>query len=190
MCVAILCTAGTRLTDKQIRDGWEFNEDGGGFAYVKEGRVYVDKGYMDVEPFIEAYNVAATEYCQYSPFLVHMRIATSGNTDAKNTHPFRVKNGAVIHNGILFHPNGDMAGSGKDKNSDTFVLAAALFNVLVKDDVKAAKESLCKDIGYSNKLVFLYDDGEYVIVNEDRGFWDKGIWFSNSSCVPNTRSKY
>lgn len=163
--------------------GWVSNPDGGGFAYVNEkGEVVIEKGFMKYGAFQKAYEQAAEKYADNSPFLVHMRITTSGGTNPYNTHPFQVKGGAMIHNGVLFSPTGKLAeGKGKNTKSDTHVLTTVLHNVLTRDDVKAARDAIGDVIGY-NKLAFLYDNKEFVIVNEDFGSWDKGIWYSNDSC--------
>ena len=183
MCVAILTTAGKVLTEDQLFSGWRVNGDGGGFAYVKDDKVVIEKGFMNYNAFKSAYSLAAEQFAEDSPFLVHMRIRTSGNTNANNCHPFAIKGGALIHNGIMFTPSGDRAGKDPtDRKSDTRVFAESLFNILQLEDVKRAQEGIRKAIGWGNKVAFLYDSKDYVIVGESAGMWNDGIWYSNSSC--------
>lgn len=187
MCIAILTQPGKSLTNTQLWRGWSGNKDGGGFAYVADGKVVISKGFLKYNDFQAAYEEAVEKYGKESPFLVHMRIGTSGGNTENNTHPFAFKPtsgpaGALIHNGIMFTPAGEWRGPKDDRKSDTRVFAAALNNILVLEDVKAAKEALGKAIGGGNKLAFLYDDKSWVIINEDEGYWDDGIWYSNSGC--------
>lgn len=183
MCIAVVCKPGKILTNEKLFRGWTGNPDGAGFAYVKDGKVEIEKGFMKYNDFQKAYTAASDKYAAESPFLVHMRITTSGGTNSYNTHPFRVKGGAMIHNGILFTPTGPQAkGVDNQRKSDTHLMTTVLHNVLVREDVLLAKEAIGKAIGGGNKLCFLYDDAEVVIVNEDAGDWIDGIWYSNSSC--------
>lgn len=181
MCVAIVQQAHARLDRPALLAGWNQNPHGAGMAYVVDGKVRIDKGYMTYDSFLKAYEQAVDRYGSTSAFLIHMRIRTSGDTDKHNTHPFAVKGGAMIHNGILFTPTGKHA-EGKKKPSDTKVVANTLHNLLVKEDIILAKPEIERVIGY-NKFAFLYDDGEFVIMNEELGDWDRGIWYSNNSCA-------
>lgn len=183
MCIALVQTPATRIPDYQLRRGWDTNPDGGGFAYVHDGKTVIQKGYMKYDDFYRAYNEAIDKYGENSPFLVHLRIGTSGSKSPSNTHPFPIKGGAMIHNGILFTPTGNRAGPAHDRKSDTRVVAESLHNILVLSDIKKASAAIEDAIGSSNKLCFLYDDGSTHIIGEKQGFWDKGIWHSNSSCT-------
>lgn len=185
MCVAILCKPGAILTDTQLNEGWNSNSHGAGFAFVnpETNKVQVQKGFMKRDEFMTAYKAAAAQYSADTPFLVHMRIRSAGDSGPKNTHPFRVKNGAMIHNGTMFSPTGERAGKEGDRYSDTRVFATTLHNVLDLESVKRAEKGILNEIGATNKLVFLYDDKQYYIVNESSGIWEDNIWYSNSySC--------
>lgn len=143
---------------------------------------------MEYNPFQKAYRKAVESYGHDNPMLVHMRIRTSGTTGPKNTHPFRVKGGAMIHNGIMFTPAGKRIGNPNDERSDTRVFCEDLHNILELDSVKKAAEGIHAAIGRGNKLCFLYDGGETFIIGEDNGMWDKGIWYSNGGCGVNRYS--
>lgn len=186
MCVAVLTTPGHMLSREQLRKGWAINSDGGGFAFVDDGEVRIMKGYLEEDAFINAYTHFAEKFAGESPFLIHMRIRTSGTVSAKNCHPFPIKNGALIHNGIMFTPSGERAGTKNDLKSDTRVFAENLYNILELEQVKKAEERILKAVGHSNKIAFLYNNKEYFIMNEGAGQWQnddkKDIWMSNSSC--------
>lgn len=185
MCVAILCKTGAVLPEQQLKSGWESNSHGAGFAFVDPAtnKVTIRKGFMKYMDFKDALYAATAKYSEVSPFLVHMRIRSAGDDGPKNTHPFRIKNGAMIHNGTMFSPTGKRSGTEGDRYSDTRIFAQTLHNILDLDSVKKAEKAILNEIGSSNKLVFLYDDKQYHIVNESSGIWDGDIWHSNSySC--------
>ena len=182
MCVAILSKPNSIIPEPRLAQGWKANSDGGGFAYVNEdNKVVIEKGFMEYEPFRDSYMKAAGRYAETSPMLVHLRIRTSGNTSPANCHPFHIKDGAMIHNGIMFTPTGDRAGSAHDRKSDTRVFAEALYNILKLEHVKNAAKELRSAIGYGNKLAFLYNNKEYFILGESDGYWLNDIWYSNIS---------
>lgn len=183
MCIAVVTKPGFAIKDADLYRGWTSNRDGGGFAYVQDGKVRIKKGFMQYNDFQRAYRDAVDKFAADSHFLVHMRIGTSGGKTPKNTHPFPVSGGAMIHNGVMFYPTGKRAGHEGDRRSDTRVFAEDLFNILRLEDLKKAKDNLKKAIGGGNKLCFLYDNNEVIIVGEEAGFWREGIWYSNSSCV-------
>ena len=187
MCIAILTTGNSRVPKENLEKGWRSNPDGGGIAYIKDGKVNVEKGLMTLEAFLAAYDAAHVQSDAGTSMLIHFRIGTSGLKSANNTHPFEVKpqrgpKGAMIHNGILFRPAGAWTGPDSDRFSDTRVLVASTNNLLALEQVQQNKAEIAKAIGHSNKLVFLYDDNSHVIVNETAGFWHDGMWFSNGTC--------
>lgn len=183
MCVAILTTPGNRVTNERLWQGWTRNKDGGGFAYVDpdKKKVVISKGFLSYNEFQKAYDEAVAKFGATSPFLIHMRVRTSGDINDNNTHPFEIKGGALIHNGILFSPTGKDIGPPDDRKSDTRVFAERLFNILDFESVKETKLELEKAINY-NKIAMLYDSGDYVILNESKGNWTDGVWYSNNAC--------
>lgn len=187
MCIAILTTGNSKVPEENLRTGWRANPDGGGIAYIKDGRVVVNKGIMNVEEFIKSYEDAHIQSDAGSSMLLHFRIGTSGLKSQNNTHPFAIKpqkgpHGAMIHNGVMFKPAGAWTGPADDAFSDTRVFCNANNNILALEAVQNNKAALLTAIGNHNKLVFLYDDNTHVIVNEQAGFWHDGMWFSNRTC--------
>lgn len=184
MCVAIFQHKGAVIPRLNLQKGFNGNRDGAGFCYVdpETQKVKIERGFMKFEALEEAYYAAVKEYGEVSPFLVHMRIRTSGHISAKNTHPFPIRGGAMIHNGTFFSPSKKYQGPTDDLKSDTRVLAEHLHDVLTYEDVLAAQERILGAVGRFNKMVFLYDDGRHLILNEKAGVWADNIWYSNSSC--------
>lgn len=182
MCVALLTKPGASISNDQLWRGWQINSDGGGFAYVKDDKVVIEKGFLKYNDFQRAYATASDKYGHESPFLVHMRIRTSGATNANNCHPFPIKGGALIHNGVMFTPTGNRAGKAPDLKSDTRVFAESLYNILQLEHIKKEQLAIRQAIGYGNKICFLYDNKEYFILGESAGMWIDDVWHSNSSC--------
>jgi predicted glutamine amidotransferase len=184
MCVAILQKAGTELTPSQLFQGWSSNPHGGGFAYVNpNNEVEIKQGYLHYNVFEKAYREAVRLHGKNGPMLVHMRIRSAGDMGAKNCHPFKIKGGAMIHNGTMFYPSTDRAQSkSRDRKSDTRIFAETFHNILDLESMQHAENDILNAVGRSNKLVFLYDGGDYIILNEKQGMWRDDIWFSNSSC--------
>lgn len=183
MCVAIYSPSGKPVPNDMLWAGWGINGDGAGFAYVdpEAKKVVVRKGFMRYNDFQKAYAEACAAHPN-TPFIVHMRIKTSGLINGNNTHPFAIKGGAMIHNGSFFTPGGKYLGPKEDLKSDTRVFAENLFNILTYEDVVAAEKDILSAVGSYNKMVFLYDDGRAHIMNEKGGVWIDDIWYSNGSC--------
>ena len=177
MCIAICAPAGKVVEAPTLVTCHNSNPDGAGFAYIKDGKVELSKGFFKIGEFIPAYHKIAEKYGQDNPMLLHFRIATEGKVNAANCHPFRVKGGALVHNGMLW---GTKAGLDAEF-SDTRSFAQRLYNELRYDVVKASIKELTDAISW-NKLAMLYDNGEYIRI----GKWheDSGIWYSNEGYQP------
>lgn len=184
MCVAILTKPGAFVPKLGLANGFSSNRDGAGYAYVDPDakKVVIKKGFMLYNDLEKSYYADVEKYAEHSPFLVHMRIRTSGHVSPANCHPFKIKGGAMIHNGSLFYPDKEHIGTPEDRKSDTRVFAEVLHNILTFEDVKAAEDAILGSVGRYNKLAFLYDDGRYHIMNERAGSWKDDVWYSNDSC--------
>ena len=180
LCIAIVQTPGSIVTDKQLRNCFDNNSDGCGFAYVQEDHVGHRKlkifKTMDFDTFLRKYKRALSNNLD-SPFLIHFRIATHGTVDTFNCHPFFInKNVAFIHNGII-------SGIGTDKlMSDTQLFNEKVLKKLPKDFYKhESYKLLIEKFIVGSKLMTLDIDGHVTIFNEASGHWKEGVWFSNHS---------
>ena len=175
MCIAIMKSESKKINKATLQRCYNANPDGAGFMYAEDKKLTVKKGYFTFKDFYKEYKPHENKQV-----LLHFRIKTHGPIDKKNCHPFLVNNGlGFIHNGII-------SGYGDNKESDTIAFNNAILKKLV---AKHGNNSLFDDpmvelienvIGYS-KLVFLDRHGNYKIMNEDKGEWKDGIWYSNSS---------
>lgn len=181
MCIAILSKAGKVVSDGNIARSAGRNRDGGGFAYVDKdnGKVKIRKGFMTAAEFLKAYHETLEQgHGENNPMMLHFRIATLGKVGTDNCHPFVVPNGALIHNGSLWTGGG--YGSSDVEKSDTREFAERISVNLTPEILRKSQVALELEVGY-NKLAFLFDEGEYVILNETSGSWDDGVWYSNNT---------
>jgi glutamine amidotransferase len=176
MCLAIYKPAGAEVTEEHLRNGFSNHSDGAGFAWAADGKLHVVKGIFDVEEVIKQYELIK-EY----PCLIHFRKATHGKIDKTNCHPFLFNDGklALIHNGVL------SIKCTIDGMSDTFHFIKLVLepmvkrnNVPINDD--ALQYLLSTSIG-SDKMVIMDGDGNAYVINENKGKWEGGVWYSNTS---------
>ena len=179
MCIAILKPKDKILSKELLKTCSDNNKDGCGFAYCNKGTVFINK-YMDFEDFYKDYKKVENK----SNMLIHFRIATHGKVEVDNCHPFKLNNRmALIHNGVI-------SGYGvKESKPDTVdFIEKVIGNISYKMWNNPSFRTLVGDaIGYS-KLAILDKSGKYFIINEDKGEWVDGVWFSNNSYKSKTYS--
>ena len=172
MCIAILKPQGKSLSRELLYNCYTNNPDGCGFAYHTGDDVVINK-FMDFEDFYKEY----VKYDGKYTMLIHFRIATHGAIELDNCHPFVLNHRmALIHNGVITG-YGDKA----TKSDTRDFIDKVIGNISWK---MWKNQSFCElvgnAIGYS-KLAILDKTGGYVIINEQKGLWEDGVWFSNSS---------
>ena len=175
MCIAIMKSANKKISKSTLRRCYDANPDGAGFMYAEDKQLVVNKGYFTFKEFYKEYKPHGDKQV-----LIHFRIKTHGPIDKDNCHPFLVNSGlGIIHNGII-------TGYGSSIKSDTIEFTESILQKIV---AKHGNNSLFDDpmvelienvIGYS-KLVFLDRHGNYTIMNEKKGNWNDGVWYSNMS---------
>lgn len=175
MCIAIVAPAGKLVKETTLLECNANNPDGAGFAYIKDGKVEISKGFFKIGQFIAEYKKKAEAFGKDNPMLLHFRIATQGKVNAPNCHPFPIRGGAIIHNGSLWYKRGEQ------EKSDTREFAERMYNNLSYDVVKAALPEVTEALQW-NKLAMLYDDGQYIRIG--KWYEDEGIWYSNETYRP------
>src|SRR5690348_4415363 len=99
MCCAILSLPNSNISKEHLENAFSNNDDGAGFAYIKDGKVVIEKGFFTFESFWNAYTLAELND---KISLIHFRIGTSGGQDQLNCHPWEVNEEVVMmHNGVL-----------------------------------------------------------------------------------------
>ena len=171
---------------QHIRNAWEDNADGAGYAYVdvEKKELVIKKGWTDCEDFIRAYHEDMTNN-PLSNGLCHLRWASAGDVNSENCHPFELNtingNTALIHNGTIHKMNAK-----KDGDSDTKMFAKYL-DELPDDFIysEGTLKLLDKFIGQS-KVVLLDEENTITFINESLGEWVEDIWYSNDYWKPET----
>lgn len=188
MCIAILKPANVAIGDDVLTRCFQRNSDGGGYMYTDSGRVVIRKGFFTIERFMEAYHKDVEEHGHRSPFGIHFRIATSGKVDKSNGHPHRIAHDCgLIHNGIL-----PLKVDKDSTESDTAIFVRAVVRNLPPDwrDYEAVPWLIDYFCGYHNKMVFLWGDGRHLIINEKKGEWHEGVWYSHGGFREYAMTKY
>ena len=178
MCIAIYKPEGKVLSQATLKECYDANPDGAGFMYAEDKKLHIQKGFFSYDSFYKAYKDHETKQA-----VLHFRIKTHGKIDTTNCHPFTVNSSlAFVHNGII-------SGFGDANHSDTIGFNHGVLQPLVN---KWGNLALFQDpiinliegrIGYS-KLIFLDRHGNHKIMNEGKGQWDDGVWYSNNSYKP------
>lgn len=181
MCIAILNTIDP-IAEQTLINCYENNSDGNGLLWSENGQLKTFKNF-DLNEFLDKYyEIRKTVK---TPIAIHFRIATSGQIDLTNCHPFIVnKNLAFIHNGII--PN-----LGNTHYSDTYLFNEYVLKTLQNNFLysRQIKEKISKEIGYS-KLVFLDSDARYTLINENLGHWHEDNWYSNDSYTYSSNNQF
>ena len=183
MCLLTYFPPNVQPDTDALWNGTVSNHDGHGFAIVSRGALIVRHG-MNGDEMIELFASMRKRHAD-GPALFHSRFGTGGSYTRFNCHPFRFKGDrrtVVGHNGVLPET---CQPDRKDKRCDTRFAAETLFPKgfgHLSNPVN--RDRLGDFIGKSNKLVILtvnpaYDQSAYII-NEDRGIWEDGVWYSNT----------
>lgn len=180
MCIISVEPKGLRNNKQTLERMNSCNDDGVGFAF-STGKKIVIKKYRDFDKFYKNYSQCKNLYGKQSAFMVHFRIKTHGtNKGVYNVHPFRV------NKNLVFSHNGTIQNVGEShKKSDTRLFNENILRRLSDNFLqdKTQRKLIETFIGYS-KLAFITLGGRYEILNEQKGLWSGGMWYSNESFKP------
>ena len=175
MCVAVLKPKNSKIDDKTMEKCWETNPDGGGFMYVNDNKIIIRKEVDSFEKYISMYR--KHERLVDTDFILHFRIATSGLIDVANTHPHKVNDDVyMVHNGVI-----DRCSVADSEISDTMKFCKFISNL--PNNFTGNKSMIELITGYigTDKMIFLNRNGDIKIVNENKGIWKDGNWYSNGN---------
>ena len=192
MCIIAVKPKGVEPPSKEIlKTMFERNSDGAGVAYNQNNKLYIVKGLMTKDDFIQICESIPKE----SAVIYHARIQTSGGICKELTHPFPITNDikkqrktflkidkgeAIAHNGIFSEFEK------KELNNDTTQFISNYLYSLKKmkdkigesvldDDLELIINKLC---GCSNKIAIINEKGQ--IRRYGSGWiYDNGIYYSN-----------
>ena len=208
MCVAVYKPIGVELpTKEELYNCYLRNQDGAGFAFYRNGKINIKKGYMDFKSF---YNDFCNEnFSKNENVFIHFRIATHGLVDGGNTHPFPITddfnkmrnteisyNGkCLIHNGV-FHYGDALIKSYSKIISDTMLFSKLLFDELnnhnglfdKKIETLGLEESVTRGIIENNsdnlalikKINSELGYSKIAIMNEDGSVNHFGNWINHN----------
>ena len=193
MCVLAVASKGAVFSRDVLNAMFYANDDGAGWAYAKDGKIYFSKGYTNVNKFIKAVQKLPTDVER----MVHCRIATHGGVCKALTHPFPIStdygkmemlNGVLSRGYILAH-NGILSNFNPPKgHSDTEELVRCLANIksdIMGDDMRDIINALVS----GSRVAILNTDGK---INRYGTGWTQigGIWFSNTHFKYYTQTYY
>jgi ribosomal protein L37AE/L43A len=190
MCIIIAKNKGVNIPSNEIiTNCFQSNPDGAGIAYCKAGQTFVtiEKGFLTLEIFqnkLKSLNLGKNDIAIY-----HFRLATHGQSDAGNCHPFSISRKlselkrlylktsiAVAHNGIF----GNMPLSNEYSDTQKFIaFILAAINTDRNLDNSSFLELLKGYCANSSKLIFLTPKKIYTVGNFITDT-KTGLLFSNS----------
>lgn len=176
-----------------LANGAAMNPDGHGYALITGNTLTTGHG-LDPDVVIDEFAELRARYSD-GPALFHSRLATHGDTDLSNCHPFAVggnQRTALAHNGTLpakVHPvDGDPRCDTRITAED--YLPGQPFGSL---DSWVGRHGFERWLG-DDKMVLLSVDPDYkhraYIFNEHYGHWADGIWYSNETYQLNDWSRH
>ena len=185
MCVIAFSPKGTDIPSiQQIKQMWQHNPDGAGYAYVnKKGKVVFKKGFMTLDSLLA--DLEAPERFKSTNFALHFRIGTSGKNDQATCHPFPVSNcfgdlrktsgeadSVLFHNGVL-----SKGGVASPLASDTQDFVIAMYPLFRKFNRSKARDYFIEELIEGSRLLVLYKNNAFKMF----GKWEKDgdIWVSN-----------
>lgn len=209
MCMLTYFPEGQQPDAERLLNGTVYNNDGHGFAIVDPDNLelIIRKG-MDPELLVAEFVRMRAEFPN-GPAMFHSRWGTGGTVSEYNCHPFNVHDRwsaheqnldddgnwdfpAVIgqtvlgHNGIL-----QVEQEKTDLRSDTRMACEEIIGEWYDLADERDRDALADWIGTGNKFVILTVDPRFdrhaYIINEKRGVWDEGVWYSNHDYIGYTK---
>jgi hypothetical protein len=201
MCVVAASYKGVGIPPKPtMKDMYESNPDGAGFAYTLNKRVYIEKGFMTYDEFTKAlddledklkvkYNLTLKDIS----IVFHFRIGTHGPNSPELTHPFPISAQKKHFDALDLYTDVVMAHNGIIRSvtpitdwSDTTQYIKDVLHPLYLDNKDFYKsehiQRLMDNTINGSRLVFLDKHGELTYI----GDWEEskeagleGIKFSN-----------
>lgn len=170
MCVIIIVPKGETITRKELKDAWETNPDGAGFAYNSCGRIYFQKGFMNFKTYWNTIKKIMGKV----DLLLHLRIATNPTINKQQTHPYKLGNprklrgvtkqpvicmNGVINNQHEYKNMNDTMSYIKDHRQAFEVINQDILNIIESDTQSKWAVVTPEDIIISKR--FIKSEGKY-----------------------------
>ena len=191
MCIICVSKKGVpQPTTETIKNMFENNNHGAGYMHVKDGKVVIHKGFMELDEFLT--QIEKEKFTADDVVVYHFRISTQAGVNPEMTHPFPLTEEVrylkaldlecacgIAHNGIIQITST----RGKTDMSDTalFIKKYAHHILRTPDDLKKPEvlQILAHLIGHS-KLAILDGSGYVATVGNFIKAAD-GLLYSNST---------
>ena len=193
MCIIVCKDKGQKMPNEEtLRRCFIRNNDGAGFAYNLNNKVYIKKGFLTFDELQKALKTLQEQVkIEDVGLVIHFRIGTAGTNGAGNTHPYPLTNKwwkykttdmttgvAVFHNGIIngYSPNKE----NKHDFNDTQLYIMKRLAKMPQNFYK--KEKWLNVIGTETGSRFAFIDAQGNIYRAGTGWvTDEGIHYSNST---------
>ena len=186
MCMLCVIPPHTIPTRERLENSALNNPHGFGFgiAIPSENRIHVERT-MNPDTSINRFIELRAKYPEgYAVW--HARLATHGNTNVDNCHPFRVGKDNLTylaHNGILPVLETDAVRSDTRIFAEDTLPAMGGVSVLDNDQVM----NVLEDFTSGSKVAILTLNPaakqQIYVLHHDKGWFDEtGVWWSNDSC--------
>ena len=180
MCIIAVKPIGEELMERRILENcFNYNNDGAGLMYNLDGKVYIEKGYMNFKNFYNRLLELDKKIGLKDRGLVlHFRISTSGGVSSQNCHPFPISNNGkdlktlnfvtdigVAHNGII---SNYIPPKGSSYSDTQLFIKNYLYDIKKEHEDFLTNPSLLfaieKTVG--SKLCFLDGEGNITLVGK------------------------
>lgn len=192
MCIAIYSPKGNDIPcEEYLRNCFDNNSDGAGFAFNHNGHVEIVKGFMNWNDFHQTFSDYASKFDFKSKgVLLHFRIATHGKVNASNCHPFPVTDKdkqlkksksccdfACVHNGII-----SLTADKEKSCSDTYIFVRDYLSKISSNKgwfKNKANIKLIENL-INSKMAILNGNGDIIATDGFKKSSD-GNFYSNES---------
>ena len=189
MCIIVYKPTGIENPSwATLHQCFDYNNDGAGFMYAKNGKVYIQKGFMSWNSFKKAFKPFKNR--TDLPLVMHFRITTHGGTEKGLCHPFPLTSNVtelkatksvtdigIAHNGFI-----SMTSYATNGASDTSEFIRKYASTIITSPQwyrnPNANRVLAEVIG--SKMLVLSNDGHGEVVG-DGWVEENGVMFSNNT---------
>lgn len=175
MCLLIVNpTKGELIPLEYFINADDNNPDGIGIAYSNNKRLIIKKFLVEKAEDVWKYYKKVKENTK-SNIVIHFRFSTGGLIDENNIHPIPINRKlCVSHNGVFTHIKPSKTNS-DTKNFSIFLSKIKNIETLIYD--KSFHSPLNQYL--KEKLVFLDNNGKYLILSSDKFHTLNGNFYSN-----------
>ena len=144
MCIIVFIPKNETITKTEVKEMWEVNSDGAGYAYNTGKKVHFQKGFMTFKQYWKAIEKLIGK----RDLVLHLRIATNPTINKEQTHPFKLGNvrklkgvtkqplicmNGIIHNQHEYKNMNDTQSYIKDHKQAFQVINQDILNIIESD---------------------------------------------------------